>query len=68
MERKLSEILKELAELEEEYERINNEMEESEEKDDMLLYLSVAMDYLDCCLMYGDYINDTGMDYDYYND
>ena len=68
MERKLSEILKELAELEEEYERINNEMEESEEKDDALSYLSLAMDCLGCCLMYGDYINDTGLEYDYYND
>ena len=66
MERKLSEILKELDELEEEYVRVNNEMEESEEKDDYLQYLSVVMDCLACCLMYGDYINDTGMDYDYY--
>ena len=39
MERKLSEILKELDELEEEYVRVNNEMEESEEKDDYLQYL-----------------------------
>ena len=68
MERKLSELLSDLAILEEKYMEINMGMEEGEEKDDILMDLSLAMDYIGTCLMYGDYENDTGKPYNYFED
>ena len=68
MERKLSELLSDLAILEEKYMEINMGMEEGEEKDDILMDLSLAMDYIGTCLMYGDYENDTGKTYNYFED
>ena len=68
MERKLSELLHDLEILNEEYMRVSNEMEDSDKKDEILMDLGLAMDYIDICLMYGDYVNDTGKDYDYYAD
>lgn len=68
MERKLSELLSDLAILEEKYMEINMGMEEGEYKDDILMDLSLAMDYIGTCLMYGDYENDTGKPYNYFED
>ena len=68
MERKLSELLSDLAILEERYMEIDMEMEEGEYKDDILMDLSLAMDYIGTCLMYGDYENDTGKPYNYFED
>ena len=68
MERKLSELLSDLAILEERYMEINMEMEEGEDKDAILMDLSLAMDYIGSCLMYGDYENDTGKPYNYFED
>ena len=68
MERKLSELLSDLAILEEKYMEINMEMEEGEDKDAILTDLSLAMDYIGACLMYGDYENDTGKPYNYFED
>ena len=68
MERKLSELLSDLAILEKRYMEINMEMEEGEYKDDILMDLSLAMDYIGTCLMYGDYENDTGKPYNYFED
>lgn len=64
--RKLSEILKEMDLLEEQYTLINNTMEDSENKENQLQMISLAIDCLDTCLMYGDFINDTGKEFDYY--
>ena len=66
MKRKLSELLSDLAILEERYMKIN--MEEREDKDDILMDLSLAMDCIGTCLMYGDYENDTGKPYNYFED
>ena len=44
------------------------EMEESEDKDYILMDLSLAMDCIGACLMYGDYENDTGKPYNYFED
>lgn len=68
MERKLSELLSDLAILEEKYMEINMEMEEGEDKDDILMDLGLAMDCIGACLMYGDYENDTGKPYNYFED
>ena len=68
MERKLSELLSDLAILEEKYMEINMEMEEGEYKDDILMDLGLAMDCIGACLMYGDYENDTGKPYNYFED
>mgnify|MGYP003291835074 FL=1 len=68
MERKLSELLSDLAILEKKYMEINMEMEEGEDKDDILMDLSLAMDCIGVCLMYGDYENDTGKPYNYFED
>ena len=68
MKRKLSELLSDLAILEERYTKINMEMEESEDKDYILMDLSLAMDCIGTCLMYGDYENDTGKPYNYFED
>lgn len=66
--RKLSELLSDLAILEERYMEIDSTMEEGEEKDDILTDLGLAMDCIGSCLMYGDYINDTGKPYNYFED
>ena len=66
--RKLSELLSDLAILEERYMEIDSNMEEGEEKDDILTDLGLAMDCIGSCLMYGDYINDTGKPYNYFED
>jgi DNA-directed RNA polymerase subunit N (RpoN/RPB10) len=66
--RKLSELLSDLAILEERYMEIDSKMEEGEEKDDILTDLGLAMDCIGACLMYGDYINDTGKPYNYFED
>lgn len=63
--RKLSEILKEMDMLEVQYTLINNTMEDSEDKENQLQMISLAMDCLDTCLMYGDYVNDTGKEFNY---
>ena len=63
--RKLSEILKEMDILEIQYALIDNMMEDSEDKENQLQMISLAMDCLDSCLMYGDYINDTGKEFNY---
>jgi hypothetical protein len=68
MKRKLSELLSDLAILEKRYMEINMEMEEGEDKDDILMDLSLAMDCIGACLMYGDYENDTGKPYNYFED
>lgn len=66
--RKLSELLSDLAILEERYMEIDSKMEEGEDKDDILTDLGLAMDCIGACLMYGDYINDTGKPYNYFED
>jgi DNA-directed RNA polymerase subunit N (RpoN/RPB10) len=66
--RKLSELLSDLAIFEERYMEIDSKMEEGEEKDDILTDLGLAMDCIGACLMYGDYINDTGKPYNYFED
>jgi DNA-directed RNA polymerase subunit N (RpoN/RPB10) len=66
--RKLSELLSDLAILEERYMEIDSKMEEGEEKEDILTDLGLAMDCIGACLMYGDYINDTGKPYNYFED
>ena len=43
-------------------------MEEREDKDDILMDLSLAMDCIGAYLMYGDYENDTGKPYNYFED
>ena len=68
MERKLSELLSDLAILEEKYMEINMEMEDGDDKDDILMDLGLAMDSIGACLMYGDYENDTGKPYNYFED
>ena len=68
MERKLSELLSDLAILEERYMEISSQMEEGEDKDEILTDLGLAMDCIGACLMYGDYINDTGKPYNYFED
>lgn len=65
--RNLSELLSDMKALEEEYQRVSNEMEECIAKETLLTDLGLAMDCIECSLMYGDYINDTGKEYDYYN-
>ena len=64
----LSEILNELENLIKEYNYILETMEEGSDKDATLEYLDVAIDCLDISLMYGDFINDTGKDYNYYEE
>lgn len=66
--RKLSELLSDLAILEERYMEIDSKMEDGEDKDDILTDLGLAMDCIGACLMYGDYINDTGKPYNYFED
>ena len=66
--RKLSELLNDLIELEDQYNMINATMEECDYKTEVLMDLSLAMDYIGSCLMYGDYINDTGKEYNYFED
>ena len=66
--RKLSELLNEKAEVWKEYETISNEMEDGEEKDMILTHLGLVLDCIECNLMYGDFINDTGKEYNYYED
>ena len=64
--RKLSEILSDMEALSLEYERISN-LEETEETEEILIDLGLAMDCLDTCLMCGDYINDTDKEFDYWS-
>jgi hypothetical protein len=47
---------------------INMEMEDGDDKDNILMDLGLAMDCIGACLMYGDYINDTGKPYNYFED
>lgn len=63
--RKLSEILMTMDLLEVQYALINDIMEDSEDKENQLQMISLTMDCLDTCLMYGDYINDTGKEFNY---
>jgi hypothetical protein len=63
--RKLSEILMTMDLLEVQYALINDTMEDSEDKENQLQMISLTMDCLDTCLMYGDYINDTGKEFNY---
>lgn len=66
--RKLSELLNDLIKLENHYNMINATMEECDYKTEVLMDLSLAMDCIACSLMYGDYINDTGKEYNYFED
>ena len=66
--RKLSELLNDLIKLENHYNMIDATMEECDYKTEVLMDLSLSMDYIGCCLMYGDYINDTGKEYNYFED
>jgi hypothetical protein len=66
--RKLSELLNDLVELENYYNMIDATMEECDYKTEVLMDLSLAMDCIGGCLMYGDYINDTGKEYNYFED
>ena len=63
--RKLSEILMAMDLLEVQYTLINDTMEDSEDKENQLQMISLAIDCLDTCLIYGDYINDTGKEFNY---
>lgn len=63
--RKLSEILKAMDLLEVQYALIDEMMEDSEDKENQLQMISLTMDCLDTCLMYGDYVNDTGKEFNY---
>ena len=65
---KLSEILNRIEELIKEYQKIDKEMNEGKEKDNALEIISLAIDCLDTKLMYGDYINDTGRNYNYWEE
>jgi hypothetical protein len=47
---------------------IDATMEECDYKTEVLMDLSLAMDCIGCSLMYGDYINDTGKEYNYFED
>ena len=65
--RKLSELLEELARMEAEWNEYYYDEELDElEKDMLLTDLSGGMDCIAAMLMYGDYINDTGEPFDYY--
>ena len=66
--RKLSELLNDLIKLENHYNMINTTMEECDYKTEVLMDLSLAMDCISCSLMYGDYINDKGKEYNYFED
>jgi hypothetical protein len=66
--KKLSELLNDLVELENYYNMIDATMEECDYKTEVLMDLSLSMDFIGCCLMYGDYINDTGKEYNYFED
>jgi hypothetical protein len=63
--RKLSEILMAMDLLEVQYALIDEMMEDSEDKENQLQMISLTMDCLDTCLMYGDYVNDTGKEFNY---
>ena len=63
--RKLSEILMAMDLLEVQYALIDEIMEDSEDKENQLQMISLTMDCLDTCLMYGDYVNDTGKEFNY---
>lgn len=66
--RKLSELINDLKVLGDQWLEVYETMDEGDEKDEILTDIELAMDCIDSCLMYGDYINDTGKDFDYYND
>lgn len=66
--RKLSELLSDLELLEKRYQEFLEELEDGEDKDMILTDLELAMDCIGACLMYGDYINDTGKPYNYFED
>lgn len=66
--RKLSELINDLKVLGDRWLEVYETMDEGDEKDEILTDIELAMDCIDSCLMYGDYINDTGKDFDYYND
>lgn len=66
--RKLSELIIDLKVLGDRWLEVYETMDEGDEKDEILTDIELAMDCIDSCLMYGDYINDTGKDFDYYND
>ena len=66
--RKLSELINDLKVLGDRWLEVYETMDEGDEKDEILTDIELAMDCIDTCLMYGDYINDTGKDFDYYND
>ena len=63
--RKLSEILMAMDLLEVQYALIDEMMEDSEDKENQLQMISLAIDCLDTCLMHGDYINNTGKEFNY---
>ena len=64
--RKLSELLNDLEVLDKQRVIVET-WEDSDIKEVTLTDINLAMDCLDCCLMCGDYINDTGKEFDYYN-
>mgnify|MGYP003442018277 CR=1 FL=1 len=64
----LESIRKDIMEVLSKYMEIDMEMEEGEDKDAILMDLGLAMDCIGACLMYGDYENDTGKPYNYFED
>ncbi len=64
--RKLSEILNDLKVLALEYKRVLS-LEETEERENKLTDIELAVECLDTLLMYGDYENDTNEEFDYWN-
>ena len=64
----LSNILREINDLERQWVYVNNNYDDDEEKDIMLTDIDLAIDCLATSLMYGDYVNNTGKPYNYYLD
>jgi hypothetical protein len=66
--RNLSEILNDMEMLEMMKNDIySDEYIDPNEKDMILTDIDLSLDCLACCLMYGDYINDTGEEFDYWS-
>jgi hypothetical protein len=66
--RKLSEILNDIKLLEEEWIEVNETHEDDEEKDIILTDLDLAIDCLAMSLICGDFINDLGRPYNYFEE
>lgn len=66
--RKLSEILNDIELLEKEWTEVNETHENGEEKDAILEDLDLAIDCLVTNLICGDFINDLGRPYNYFDE